>query len=73
MIRIYVLSKMFWIRMLFGFIRQYRSTVFSNSPYELDLRFESSVNPEGSKTKGWITADEFEFESSVNPEGSKTR
>ncbi len=35
--------------------------------------FESSVNPEGSKTIRSTTIDALRFESSVNPEGSKTK
>ncbi len=34
--------------------------------------FESSVNPEGSKTNETESGAVFRFESSVNPEGSKT-
>ena len=37
-----------------------------------DLRFESSVNPEGSKTSCQKGCVHSSFESSVNPEGSKT-
>ena len=36
------------------------------------LWFESSVNPEGSKTEKIDVSIVDEFESSVNPEGSKT-
>ena len=34
--------------------------------------FESSVNPEGSKTMKEVHFMKITFESSVNPEGSKT-
>lgn len=38
---------------------------------KMNLRFESSVNPEGSKTIGGGSLSFNEFESSVNSEGSK--
>ena len=37
-----------------------------------DLRFESSVNPEGYETKLIGVIASVEFESSVNPEGYET-
>ena len=37
-----------------------------------DLRFESSVNPEGSETPYDNVYIRTTFESSVNPEGSET-
>ena len=50
LIRIYVLSESVLYKGVLDFSRQCRSTVFLNDSYKANLRFESSVNSEDSKT-----------------------
>ena len=72
LIRIYVLSESVLYKGVLDFSRQCRSTVFLNDSHKANLRFESSVNSEDSKTLSEKSSKAQSFESSVNSEDSKT-